>query len=73
MAQFNVGDIISFPSSDELTVQALKCRTVCVTNVKVSKRKTIKIKKFLWFKDITITYSSPSKKESIPMCTFIRK
>lgn len=73
MAQFNVGDVISFPSSDELTVQALKGKTICVTNVKVSKRKTIKIKKFLWFKDITITYNCPNKKESIPMCTFIRK
>ena len=54
----NPGDVIHIPD----TKDALVKRGVAFIPAKFSRRKTIKIKKFLWFKDISISFNCPSKK-----------
>ena len=58
-SELNVGDIIYFPSEQKMEKTIKGSNQVVVIRSKVSRRKTIKIKSFLWFKDISLSFNCP--------------
>jgi len=71
MQEFKPGDVISFPSIDEIKSVLVKSGTIYMP-AKVSRRKTIKIRRFLWLRNISISFNLPERKQNIPITQFRR-
>ena len=72
MQQFNPGDIISFPSLEKMSF-LVDANKIYYASAKVSKRKTVKIKKFLGLRDISISFNLPAKRTNMPVVSLKRK